>query len=242
MPKDDPPAGVPEWVLTYGDMMSLLLCFFVLLAAMSELKTEEKTVIIESLLKQFGDPQTVALFIAANAYNQEVREMGQILQEKAEEINAHNKKVKSGGKGPPGNKKRVRTIREGSRRTVGGPVLFREGQAQLTADGTEDIRQIAQSLRGKPQVVEVRAYMPPGGVPEGSTFKTPAALAYARMKEVAGILEKDGTLPREIIRLTIAAPVEAITMPSANSGEPMRERVDIFALEDTPGASGPAAR
>ena len=27
--------GVPEWVVTYGDMMTLLLCFFVLLQAFS---------------------------------------------------------------------------------------------------------------------------------------------------------------------------------------------------------------
>jgi len=33
--------GIPEWVLTYGDLMSLLLCFFILLAAFSELKKEE---------------------------------------------------------------------------------------------------------------------------------------------------------------------------------------------------------
>ncbi len=25
--------GIPEWVLTYGDLMSLLLCFFILLSA-----------------------------------------------------------------------------------------------------------------------------------------------------------------------------------------------------------------
>ncbi|MEM1097808.1 MAG: flagellar motor protein MotB, partial [Planctomycetota bacterium] len=26
-----PPAGAPEWMTTYGDMMTLLLCFFVLI-------------------------------------------------------------------------------------------------------------------------------------------------------------------------------------------------------------------
>ena len=30
--------GIPEWIVTYGDLMSLLLCFFILLAAFSELK------------------------------------------------------------------------------------------------------------------------------------------------------------------------------------------------------------
>ncbi len=30
-----PPEGLPGWMATYGDMVTLLLCFFVLLFAMS---------------------------------------------------------------------------------------------------------------------------------------------------------------------------------------------------------------
>ncbi|MBL4886213.1 MAG: flagellar motor protein MotB, partial [Planctomycetaceae bacterium] len=33
---DDEPPGVPEWVVTYGDMMSLLLTFFIMLVSLSE--------------------------------------------------------------------------------------------------------------------------------------------------------------------------------------------------------------
>ena len=38
--EEDPPAGVPEWVVTYGDMMSLLLTFFIMLVSMSKIKEE----------------------------------------------------------------------------------------------------------------------------------------------------------------------------------------------------------
>ncbi len=38
-PKKQPP-GVPEWVVTFGDMMALLLCFFILLQMFSELKKD----------------------------------------------------------------------------------------------------------------------------------------------------------------------------------------------------------
>ena len=34
---EDERSSVPDWVLTYGDMMSLLLCFFILLG-MAEIK------------------------------------------------------------------------------------------------------------------------------------------------------------------------------------------------------------
>ncbi len=36
-----PPAGAPAWMATYGDMMTLLLCFFVLLVSMSTMEIEK---------------------------------------------------------------------------------------------------------------------------------------------------------------------------------------------------------
>ena len=36
------PEGAPDWVVTFGDMMSLLLCFFVLLWMISAATTEEE--------------------------------------------------------------------------------------------------------------------------------------------------------------------------------------------------------
>ncbi|MCK5557820.1 MAG: flagellar motor protein MotB, partial [Candidatus Hydrogenedentes bacterium] len=39
--RDDEEPRVPGWVVTYGDMMSLLLTFFVLLISFSTIKKEE---------------------------------------------------------------------------------------------------------------------------------------------------------------------------------------------------------
>ncbi len=39
--EDSPQPGVPGWMVTYGDMMSLLLCFFVLLVSMSTMELEK---------------------------------------------------------------------------------------------------------------------------------------------------------------------------------------------------------
>jgi len=39
--EDPPPAGAPGWMVTYGDMMSLLLCFFVMLVSMSSMEVEK---------------------------------------------------------------------------------------------------------------------------------------------------------------------------------------------------------
>ena len=51
-PKIDP--GAPKWVVTFGDLMSLLLCFFVLLLSFSEMDRQKYKQVAGSLEKAFG--------------------------------------------------------------------------------------------------------------------------------------------------------------------------------------------
>ncbi|MDR1125448.1 MAG: hypothetical protein LBM64_05215 [Deltaproteobacteria bacterium] len=55
-PEDDapPPLGVPEWMVTYGDMMTLLLCFFVLLFIFSKQEEEKYKAAVGSIQNAFG--------------------------------------------------------------------------------------------------------------------------------------------------------------------------------------------
>ncbi len=53
MEEDDGPPGVPEWVVTYGDMMSLLLTFFIMLVSLSEVVANEKYRAVLNALQQY---------------------------------------------------------------------------------------------------------------------------------------------------------------------------------------------
>ena len=51
----DDGGGVPEWVVTFGDMMSLLLTFFIMLVSMSEVKEQERyQAMVDSIRQRFG--------------------------------------------------------------------------------------------------------------------------------------------------------------------------------------------
>jgi len=47
-------AGAPRWVVTFGDLMSLLLCFFVLLLSFSNMDRQKYKQVAGSLEKAFG--------------------------------------------------------------------------------------------------------------------------------------------------------------------------------------------
>lgn len=46
--------GAPKWVVTFGDLMSLLLCFFVLLLSFSEMDRQKYKMVAGSLAQAFG--------------------------------------------------------------------------------------------------------------------------------------------------------------------------------------------
>lgn len=52
--EDTPPAGAPAWMSTYGDMMTLVLCFFVLLFSMSTVDAEKFQQLQQSLASTFS--------------------------------------------------------------------------------------------------------------------------------------------------------------------------------------------
>ena len=52
--REDPPKAVAEWMNTYSDLMTLLLCFFVLLFSMSEIDAEKFAQLAQSLASSYS--------------------------------------------------------------------------------------------------------------------------------------------------------------------------------------------
>ncbi|MBQ7557253.1 MAG: flagellar motor protein MotB [Lachnospiraceae bacterium] len=51
---EEPPKGAPLWVQTFGDLMNLLLCFFIMLYAMSDIDAEKYEAIAASMSSTFS--------------------------------------------------------------------------------------------------------------------------------------------------------------------------------------------
>ncbi len=61
MAKDEAPAGAPMWMVTFADLMSLLVCFFVLIISFSVPDTEKIKIVAGSMNDAFGFTREVVV-------------------------------------------------------------------------------------------------------------------------------------------------------------------------------------
>lgn len=224
---DDPPAGVPEWIVTYGDMMSLLLTFFIMLVSLSEVKGDSKyRAVIESIMRQLGY-NAGPLSPAGDFYPQNA------LVEKLKSLGAHtNSERGTGGvrtPGPDGTDLRVFRSRDGTSISVGGPLIFQPHDAAIAPEIDEILRSVALKLAGKPNKIDVRGHTSPAALPADSPFHDLFELSYERARKVVETLHRYG-IERERMRISAAADNEPLP-PSADKHAVQFDRVEIFVLD-----------
>jgi len=221
--------GAPEWVLTYGDMMSLLLTFFIMLASMSEVKKEDQfEALAEALRKRFG--KHIALDEIAMYYKPTAATPLKSVSQGREKL-ARTLDGASKVKGPEGRESRVRAIRPSDDFTTGGVTFFEEGTDQPTAAFEDTISKIAAVLAGKPQKIEIRGHTSPRPLTPDSPFKNHWDLAYAECLKVMDKLTAAGIDPRRI-RIAVVGASEPLSIDPAPEKRKMNARVEISLLNE----------
>ena len=230
---DETPAGAPEWVTTYGDLMSLLLTFFVLLASMSELKqTEKYQGVAESLQERFGYDESWESPVAGEHRPQNSRFPSLALSGRSRR-RGH---AEGAAREPSaaGTMRSVQTIRPGTRTAIGTVVPFEARSDGLSPAGRAALDAVAPLLRGKPQKIELRGHAPavygPPNEPEPDWWD----LAYQRARHVMDYLATVHGLDPQRMRISVAGPYEPLARDrlEANQENP---RVEVWLLDETAG-------
>ena len=120
--EEDQAGGIPEWVVTFGDMMSLLLTFFIMLVSLSEIKDEERyQAMVESVTRQFGYDKS-----RANLVPGKLRPRNSSLSRLATMGRARRLDLMRGGDkvpAPVGDHPRVLIVRPGTKTAIGTVIL-----------------------------------------------------------------------------------------------------------------------
>ena len=191
-------AGVPEWMCTFGDMMSLLLCFFIMLFALSIITPPRFQALVDTLRQDFTGYSGAA----------RVRLPGEQTITTVADSAAKDRRISAlaGGQpipGPEGESTQIHTILlDGETIRV---VLFELGSDELTAQAEWDLRTIFPILHGSPQKIMVRGYVAPT---EGAgIYQEESELAFFRAISVVDYLVSLGLDPN-FFDITVAPMTE----------------------------------
>ena len=230
MDDDDGDPGIPEWVVTFGDMMSLLLTFFIMLVSMSEIKKDEQyQALVESFRRQFGHDSSMESVIAGNAKprNSNLAKLATMGRAKRFSTHAGGDKVKA----PVGDSPQVRIIRPGSKTAIGTVVYFEEGSAQLTDAAKATLQAQTLEFGGKPQKIEIRGHTSLRPLAKDSPYKTHWDLAYARCAAVKEFLVSLG-IDEKRLRIAVSGKNEPFHIGTDPLLLKQNPRVEVFLLDE----------
>ncbi|HBE70576.1 MAG TPA: hypothetical protein DDW52_20715 [Planctomycetaceae bacterium] len=232
MEEEDEGGGIPEWVVTFGDMMSLLLTFFIMLVSMSEIKQEEKfQAMVESMRQQFGhdaSPESIA-----PGDNHSRTEAVQVL---ATTSRAKRKDTHSGGvptKAPVGDEERVRIIRPGESTAIGTVVFFKDGTFELDDESKAALDKEVEQLAGKPQKIALRGHTAQELAANGPDPLDAMDLGYRRSRAVFRYLVDKHNIPPERLKLESSGAWEPMYLTADTEKQRLNPRVEVFLLDET---------
>lgn len=198
----------PAWLITYGDMATLLLVFFVFLFSVSEIKEHKFKAAAGSLRASMGiRPRRGSVVESRPPLDVRRRERRQ-----KERL------------GLPGKSEYVLVAARGKRVAFGGRIIFDRGSADITVKAKEELRRLADGIRGLPNLVEVRGHAERDEHAQAGA-KDDLELSLARAANVLRFLVEDGGLARRRLRVVGAGSEDPV-----RAGPDINRRVEILVV------------
>jgi chemotaxis protein MotB len=232
---EEKPDGAPEWMVSYADMITIIMSFFVIMFALASGEAQKgkkdrgpQQAAIDSLNHRFGPTWKPFESWGLMAGNSPVKAAGGKQKMKAPSPSDEDGTVKVLKR----EQARIRVPGRGQRVVIGGPVLFDDVARELAEPQKARLQVIAEELAGKPQEVEVVGYASARPLPPGAPSPNRSDLAYARCRQVAELLHTMKITP-ERIRISVAQSAEPTGADHAAT-PPDDARVDVYLSDVLP--------
>ncbi|MCA9299025.1 MAG: OmpA family protein [Phycisphaerales bacterium] len=219
--KQEQGCDIPEWVVTYGDLMSLLLCFFILLAAFSELKDpdEYKEVInkIKEALGYVGGMGSVpSTTVPTNSFVSLLEEMA--LRNAKERVHQPENDPSA-----PSTEPKATTIYPGEIFQIGADILFDPGSYDLTPEAKRILREhVAPRIVDGQNIVEVWGHS--WDVGDRTSGLDHFTLSYRRAQAASDFLVNECGVNRLLLRPVAAGNTEPRSVRSFTPEEGRENR------------------
>jgi len=232
--EEDPPPGVPEWVVTYGDMMSLLLTFFIMLVSMSEMKDSGKMrAALDAIREVFGNEPAA---MGAPGRSLQSTSVLSKLSSLSNLSLGGMKEFARKNRGPAGKHSPVKRIREGTVVTLGGVAMFEPFKADISEELKQNLDVIAKVLQKRSRRIEVRGHAAPVDLPPDSPYRDSFDLSFARADAVANYLISKEIRPERIL-VSAAGDNEPRSLQRSPEQQALNRRVDVYLIDSYIGQS-----
>ena len=230
MAKRKPPKGsdIPEWVVTYGDLMSLLLCFFILLVAFSEpKKPEEFQKVLQKIKEALG-------FRGGAGHTDTSDNAGATMITMMTDAIKRGEDGKFAEEAPKknivGTAPQATVVQEGSIQAIGGALPFSPGSATLSLDVKEQLREnVAGQVRDKKFIIRIVGH---SFGPQDQTVGSHFDMSMARSMAVHDYLVDECGVDPLILRLVLAGDMEPAPQENGKNASSNR-RVQVYMTAKT---------
>ena len=225
--KVDP--GAPKWVVTFGDLMSLLLCFFVLLLSFSNMDRQKYKQVAGSLEKAFGVQRKLKVMdipkgmkMIAKDFDQEIiatrikedlgREIDELIQDQLSEL-----------------KDQISVDAEGNEVIIRlmGESTFDSGKAEIRPELKPLLTKVAEALSTSQGDIIVAGHTDNVPILRGP-FKTNLRLSAARAAAVAEFFVSESRIDPKRISTMGFGEFRPIDTNDTASGRQKNRRVEII--------------
>ncbi len=217
-------------MVTYGDAMTLLLCFFVIIVSMSEVKRDQRfQQVVESLRRAFGGyvGAVGAVPVQSESTNTLIT---QLLELEVPVVT--EEKGDADEEGIHGRKFRVTNIRDGLEVVIGGRVTFERFSATLKPEARELVIQTAEKIRGYNTKILVRGHTTHEPLPEDSFYRDARDLSYARAAAVADELQRAGVRTARLLLIACGDTEPLVRQAYTEDRRALNRRVEIIITDE----------
>lgn len=176
--------SAPLWCLSYGDMVTQCMAFFVMLFALSEIRSDKSRIVAYAISRAFSRSPSIGGAIGLKSATSFARYRKAALE--------------AAVTGPD---LRVLSFPEGRKIVVGGGVLFKKGSADLRPTAQRILNEAAEKLTGLKNRVEVRGHASRGELAPASRYADEWELSWYRAKAVADFMVRKGRISESRLRV-----------------------------------------
>ncbi len=232
--------GAPEWMCTFSDLVTLLMCFFVLLFAMSTTQQETYKELVQSLrsalgaqaVPQSGTREGLTMHPVPSeepSDNQQIDELGGMIEKEMEDIVSEIRELVLFNK--LGGEVSVTKNEDGVVITMSDLLLFAEGGTKLSDKGLDILKKVAAVLSKLAYHVKIKGHTDSSPI-SSNQYPSNWELSSARASTVVRHLVDNGVPPFYISAEGYAQYHPVATNDTA-AGRARNRRVEIVYERDS---------